>query len=191
MRRRAGERRSHLCASWNGTRRVFLSGLGLGWLVLLVIAVMAPLGAKAQMGGTATIEGTVADTTGAVVVGAKVTARAVATGVDTVRTTTKAGLYTLSPLDPGDYTVTVSAPSFEKLVQEHIHLDGLQVLSLNLTLQPGSASEIVTVKDEPPPLDTAEATLGAVIENDVYQSLPLEMGGANGISTDQRRTTDR
>ncbi len=46
------------------------------------------------------------------------------------------------------------------------------------------------MKDEPPPLETGEATLGAVIENDVYQSLPLEMGGANGISTDQRRTTD-
>jgi hypothetical protein len=174
----------------NRRYRVLLSGLGLGWLLLLVIAIMAPFGAKAQLGGTATIEGTVSDTTGAVVVGAKVSARNVATGAETVRSTTRAGLFTLSPLDPGDYTVTITAASFQQLVQEQIHLDGLQVLSLNLTLQPGSANEVVTVKDEPPALETGEATLGAVIENDVYQSLPLEMGGANGISTDQRRTTD-
>ncbi len=174
----------------NRRYRVLLSGLGLGWLLLLVIAIMAPFGAKAQLGGTATIEGTVSDTTGAVVVGAKVSARNVATGAEAVRSTTRAGLFTLSPLDPGDYTVTITAASFQQLVQEQIHLDGLQVLSLNLTLQPGSANEVVTVKDEPPALETGEATLGAVIENDVYQSLPLEMGGANGISTDQRRTTD-
>jgi hypothetical protein len=107
-----------------------------------------------------------------------------------VRSTTKSGLYTLAPLDAGDYTVTVGAQSFETLLRENIHLDGLQVLSLDLTLQPGSATQTVTVKDTPPALETGEETLGAVIENQVYQSLPLEMGGANGISTDQRRTTD-
>jgi hypothetical protein len=145
---------------------------------------------SAQLGGTGTIEGTVIDSTGALVVGAKVTARNVGTGAEMVRSTTRSGLYTLAPLDAGDYTVTVVAPSFEKLVRENIHLDGLQVLSLDMTLQPGSATQTVTVTDTPPALETGEATLGAVIENQVYQSLPLEMGGANGISTDQRRTTD-
>lgn len=160
------------------------------WLVFLVIAMMAPLGAKAQLGGTGTIEGTVTDSTGALVIGAKVSAVNVATGAETLRTTTHSGLYTLAPLDAGDYIVTVTAPSFEKLVRENIHLDGLQVLALDLTLQPGAATQTVTVKDTPPALETGEETLGAVIENQVYQSLPLEMGGANGISTDQRRPTD-
>jgi hypothetical protein len=172
----------------NRPHRVLLRGLGLGWLVLLAIAVMSAFSAKAQIGGTATIEGTVTDSTGAVVVGAKVAARNVATGAETVRTTTKAGLYTLSPLDPGDYIVTVTAPGFENLTQENLHLDGLQVLALNLTLKVGSATLTVTVNDEPPPLETANATLGSAMESQVYQSLPLEMGavGAN----DQRRATD-
>ena len=159
-------------------------------LAVVVIALIAPICAIAQIGGSGTIEGTVTDSTGALVVGAKVTAHDVATGTETIRSTSKSGLYTLAPLDTGDYSITVSAAGFETLVRENIHLDALQVLSLDLKLQVGSASQTVTVKDEAPALETGEETLGAVIENDVYQSLPLEMGGANGISTDQRRTTD-
>ena len=160
------------------------------WTVLFAIFLVAPSGAKAQLGGTGTIEGTITDSTGAMVGGAKVTARSVATGAQIVRTTTKSGLYSLAPLDAGDYTVTVMAAGFENLVRENIHVDGLQVLALDMTLQVGAATQTITVKDEPPPLETANATLGATLENEVYQSLPLEMGGANGISTDQRRATD-
>src|SRR5580698_5366828 len=160
------------------------------WTVLFAIFLVAPFGAKAQLGGTGTIEGTITDSTGAMVGGAKVTARSVATGTQIVRTTTKSGLYSLAPLDAGDYTVTVMAAGFENLVRENIHVDGLQVLALDMTLQVGAATQTITVKDEPPPLETANATLGATLENQVYQSLPLEMGGANGISTDQRRATD-
>jgi hypothetical protein len=160
------------------------------WLMLLVIALMAPICAIAQLGGTGTIAGTITDSTGAVVVGATVTAKSVATGSETVRNTTRSGDYTLAPLDAGDYTITVSALGFENLVRENIHVDGLQVLALNLTLNVGATSQTVTVSSAPPALDTASATLGGAIENDVYQSLPLEMGGANGISTDQRRPTD-
>jgi carboxypeptidase family protein len=165
-------------------------GSGWGWIVLFVIFLVAPFGAKAQLGGTGTIEGTVTDSTGALVVDARVTARSVATGAETVRTTTKDGLYSLAPLDPGDYTVTVTAAGFESLIRENIHVNGLQVLALNMTLQVGTASQTVTVTSAPPALETANATLGATLENEVYQSLPLEMGGANGISTDQRRPTD-
>ncbi len=171
-------------------RRSLVRVLGQKWLILLVIASMASCYANAQLGGTGTIEGTVTDSTGALVPGAKVIARSVSTGNETVRNTTGSGDYTLSPLNAGDYTVTVSATGFENLVRENIHLDGLQVLTLNLALNVGTTSQTVTVSTAPPALDTGNATLGAVIENDVYQSLPLEMGGANGISPDQRRPTD-
>jgi hypothetical protein len=164
--------------------------LGRTLQVLSLIAVLLPFGAKAQLAGTGTIEGTVTDSTGAVVVGAQVSAVSLATGARTDRLTTKSGLYSLAPLDAGDYTVTISARGFEKLVRENIHVDGLQVLALNVTLQVGAASQTITVSEEPPPLETSNATLGATLENQVYQSLPLEMGGANGISTDQRRATD-
>ncbi len=178
----------------NGTSTNLRHGLLLcsrwAWLGLLAIAMMAPLGAKAQIGATATIQGTVTDSAGALIAGANVTAQNLATGVKFTRSADKAGFYVLSPLDPGDYTVIITATGFESLVRKNIHVDGMQVLGLNLTLQVGAASTTVTVTDAPPPLETENATLGVAMEYDAYQSLPLEMGGANGISTDQRRATD-
>ena len=163
----------------------------LGFLALLVIALMiSPIGASAQLAGTGTIQGTVTDSSGAVIPDATVAAQNLATNTMTVRTTTKDGYYTLSPLDAGNYTVTVSAQGFEKLLRQNVHVDGMQMLALDLTLQIGKANATVTVSTAPPALETEDATLGAVMENDVYESLPLEMGGANGVSTDQRRVTD-
>ena len=161
-----------------------------GWLVVLVIAMMAPLSAKAQLGASATIQGTITDSTGALISDANITAQNLATGSKLTRIADKAGYYVLSPLDPGDYTVTTTATGFESLIRKNIHVDGMQVLGLNLTLKIGTANMTVTVTDAPPPLETENATLGVAMENDAYESLPLEMGGANGVSTDQRRSTD-
>src|ERR1700681_2159357 len=121
MRHLAVERKLNVYRALKEPRTRTLSGIVLGWLVLLFVALLAPSTIKAQIGGSGTIEGTVADSTGALVVGAKVTAQNTATGSETVRSTTKAGLYTLSPLDAGDYTITVSATGFENLVRENIH----------------------------------------------------------------------
>jgi Carboxypeptidase regulatory-like domain len=160
------------------------------WLALLAVVIIGPLCAKAQLAGTATIEGNITDSSGAVVPGAKVLARNEATGSEIVRTSTASGIYNLSPLEVGTYDITVTAPGFEKLVRTNIHVDGMQVLALDLPLQVGANSVTVTVSTAPPALETDDATLGAAMENEVYQSLPLEMGGANGVSTDQRRVTD-
>jgi Carboxypeptidase regulatory-like domain len=158
------------------------------WLAPIAIALMAPLAAMAQLAGTGTIEGTVTDPSGAVIAGATISAQNVATGVVITRTTSKSGLYSLSPLDVGAYTVTVTASGFEKLMRENLHVDGMQVLALNLTLQVGATTMTVTVDTAPPALETDDATLGAAMENDVYQSLPLEMGAYG--QADQRRVTD-
>ncbi|HEX8810799.1 MAG TPA: TonB-dependent receptor, partial [Terracidiphilus sp.] len=66
----------------------------------------------------------------------------------------------------------------------------MQVMGMDLSLQVGAANVTVTVTTAPPALETENATLGATMENDTFISLPLEMGGANGVSTDQRRATD-
>jgi hypothetical protein len=180
------------CAATKGTPAGLLrfAALSLVALVLVVLAMM-PVRASAQLAGTATIEGTVTDSSGAVVAGADITAQNLATGTVTTRVSTGSGFYSLSPLEVGDYRVTVSAPGFEKLVRTDIHVDGMQVLALDLSLKVGAATATVTVSTAPPPLETEDATLGAAMENEVYQSLPLEMGGANGVSTDQRRVRSK
>lgn len=146
--------------------------------------------AVAQMAGTGTIEGSVTDPSGAVIPNATIKAVNTATGAVTIRASSKSGLYNLSPLTPGDYSLDVTAAGFENLERANVHVDGMQVLALDLKMDVGAASTTVTVSTAPPALETEDATLGAAMENDVYQSLPLEMGGANGVSTDQRRVTD-
>src|ERR1700677_711868 len=113
----AEERAWEIRAVSPGASTGFLLKLERIWLAFLVIALLASANAKAQMGGTGTIEGTVTDPAGALVAGVRVSARNVATGSEIVRSTSKSGDYTLAPLDAGNYTVTVSAPGFEKLVR--------------------------------------------------------------------------
>lgn len=149
-------------------RLFFLLFLCLGWTIL-------PAGA--QTGGDAAISGVVTDTTGAAVPDATVIATNTATGVETKRVTSAAGVYQVSPLIPGTYTLKVTAPGFGSTVQESITLHENMVLGLNPVLKVGSQQEVVTVTDAPPALDTANAVLGATIENQEFTELPIILNG--------------
>lgn len=107
--------------------------------ILLAIAGLTGVMARAQLAGTGAVAGTVQDSTGAVVVNAKVTATNIATNVETTRTTTKSGDYNITPLTPGDYVVTISAQGFEGYKQEKVNVDALATVTLNvkLTVGPG------------------------------------------------------
>lgn len=157
-------------------------------MALLVIAMMTPLAANAQMAGAGAITGTVTDPTGAVIGGATVTATSVDQNVSTIRTSTGAGDFTIGPLTPGEYTLTVTAKGFEKHVQEHVTVNALATVAVNITMTVGAAQQTITVTSAPPVLETSDATLGAVMDQQMYSSLPLLMG-ANGAA-DQRRATD-
>jgi hypothetical protein len=145
-------------------------------------------GAKAQLAGKGEIDGTVTDSSGAAVPGAQVVVVSKQTSVSTKTTTTSAGDFSLPTLDPGDYTVTITASGFEKLVQEHVQVNALETQTLNPKLTVGATSEEVTVSAAPPQLETSNATLGATMEQEVYSSLPIEMGAYG--QPDQRRATD-
>jgi Carboxypeptidase regulatory-like domain len=157
-------------------------------LAFLIVALMIPSAAKAQLAGTGEITGTVTDSSGAVVGAATVTATLVDQNTSTVRTTTGAGDYTITPLTPGVYSVTVTAKGFETFVQQNVVVNALQTVSLNIKLTIGAAQQTITVTAAPPVLETTDATLGAVMDNQMYSSLPLLMGA--GGNADQRRATD-
>ncbi|HWB86972.1 MAG TPA: TonB-dependent receptor [Bryobacteraceae bacterium] len=139
------------------------------------IALVFSLPLAAQIGG-GTIQGTVTDPSGAVIPGATVVAANVATGVKTTRETTAAGVYSITPLTPGQYTVTVTAPGFQTVVQQQIIVDALGTVGLNLTLKLGQQAQQVTVTTEPAQLNTADARMGETMRNDEYSALPLAMG---------------
>jgi hypothetical protein len=130
-----------------------------------------------QVTGTGVIQGTVLDPTGAVIPGATVTATNPATGSAITRTTTDAGFYVLPDLKPGEYKVTVTAKGFEELLQEHVIVNAMSVVGLNLTLTVGSSTQEITVSAAPPALETSNGQLGITIPNDAYTNLPLAMSG--------------
>ncbi|MBI1764580.1 MAG: TonB-dependent receptor [Acidobacteria bacterium] len=147
------------------------------WCLLFLALFTAPL-ALAQIGGAGSIQGVISDATGAVVPAAAVTATNLATGVKLTRQTTAAGLYVLTPLPPGEYTVSVTATGFKPLVQEKVIVDALSTVGLNLALQVGATTDTVTVTSAPAQLSTSDARLGTTMRNELYTNLPLAMGTA-------------
>src|SRR5690349_7906405 len=131
-----------------------------------------------QAGGTGTIQGTVTDPSGAIVPGASVTAINNATGVKIERQTTEAGFFTLNLLTAGEYTVTVKATGFQTLTQVKVIVDALATVGLDLKLQVGTSNQSVTVETTPSMLKTDDVALGATIQNNVYDSLPLAMNAS-------------
>ena len=168
-------------------RRMFTSASWLGCFTAMFILMCAGT-AMAQMTGKGAITGTVSDKTGAVITGALIAATNDFTGITTKTTTTGAGDYNFSNLDPGIYSVTTTAKGFEKLAQKNIHVNAMEMQTYNPVLTVGGADVVITVSDTPPQLETSSASLGATMENEMYSELPIEMGAFG--SPDQRRATD-
>ena len=153
------------------------SGTLAALLLLSIYPALSPAPAIAQTGGQGAVQGTITDSTGAIVPNATVDAKNQASAVDTIRPTSSAGVYEINPLIPGTYTITITAPGFQTFKQQNLVVDALKVTGFNATLTVGSTNETVTVTDAPPALETTNATLGGVIENSTYQNLPLQMSG--------------
>ncbi|MDX2179492.1 MAG: TonB-dependent receptor [Bryobacteraceae bacterium] len=129
---------------------------------------------------TGTITGTITDATGAVAPNMKVTASAVGTGVKTNATSNNAGIYTLPFLPVGEYTISVEGSGFKRTVIGPFRLETNQVARVDVTLQVGTVSESVEVKDVAPALQTETTASGQTLGSERLQDLPLN--GRNIVS---------
>jgi hypothetical protein len=154
------------------------TGFVVSRLVFAIVLCFATMPMFAQTGGEAGIQGTVTDPTGAAIPHATVIATENATGNKSTRETTGEGLYTISPILPGTYTVSVKAPGFREFVQNNLAINALVLTPLNVTLTVGAESSTVTVDVAPPAIETTNATLGLTIEKTTYEELPLTMNNA-------------
>src|SRR5687767_8402822 len=142
-----------------------LSALLLIPVALLLQLANAPL--RAQIAGTGTIRGTVNDPSGAVIPGAAITVTNVATGVETKREATAAGLYVVQPLPAGVYKVSVTAPGFRTTVQDQVVVDALSNIEVNLRLELGATAESITVSAAPAELNTVDPRMGQTMRNEM------------------------
>jgi len=142
-------------------------------LVAFVVAVLicGKLGRAQTVTGTVT--GTITDSSGAVIPGAKVVIHNLSTGVESTATSDSAGLYRIAYLPVGRYTEAINAPGFGEKTIPSFQIEALQTITFNVTLMPGSVATTVKVSAAAPILNTNDATLGSTITANTIQNFPL------------------
>jgi hypothetical protein len=128
---------------------------------------------------TGTISGTVQDQSGAVVAGANVKAQNPATNFSRETTSATNGFYRFDQLPVGTYTISVEAAGFKKSVTPSVALSVNDSLTLDMKLEVGQVSEIVTVSEAPSAVNTETSVLGRTVDNRTLNDLPI-LSGANG-----------
>ena len=122
---------------------------------------------------TATLSGTVADPSGAVVPQAQVTVRGLSTGVVRAVTSDSAGNYRVPSLQPGNYSVLVKSSGFADYTLPTVTLQVDQTVTANVKLGLASTGEIVEVQGTAPIVDAGTMTVGQVIDQKTVQQIPL------------------
>src|SRR4051795_4069459 len=140
----------------------------LGCVLTLIL-----LPADAQAQATGQIAGVITDTTGSVVPGATVEVTNQATGFTRNVVTELDGVYTIPLLNPGVYEAKASLSGFRTTVRGGIEVVVNGTARVDLQLQVGAVSEQVTVAAQSPLVETKNATLGVVIDQQKVVDLPL------------------
>jgi hypothetical protein len=158
----------------------FIARLGLTGCVgvmvsCLVIAIgMAPLTAGAQV-TTASIGGNVTDQSGAKVPNALVVITSTTTGATRATRSNKAGDFSFSAVESGDYSLTITAKGFGTISETGIHLDPADQRTLrDLKLDVGAASDVVTVDATDAGISTDGGEISSLISAEDIQHLAIE-----------------
>src|SRR5208282_4214943 len=144
---------------------------------------------------TGTIRGTVADPSGAVVPGAKVTATQSDTHISRSMTTNESGDYEFPALPVGRYTIGVQVTGFKiaRLNEIEVRLGHVSVVDVRLEL--GPVAQVVTAEAAAPLIEIASTQVGAVVNDiavvelplnarDTYQLLQLQPGVQSQLGSD-------
>jgi hypothetical protein len=140
-------------------------------LLATLLAVFCPVAVAQGTGATGSIQGTVTDPSGAVIPGAAVEIINRGTGQTKTLTTNGSGAYSTGALNPGDYTVKVSAKGFDAIempvaVQVNVTSNGNVKVGLKV-------SESVTVEGSALRVNTEQATVQGVLTTEQIENLPI------------------
>lgn len=136
-----------------------------------IVALLLTTSASAQY--RAALQGTVLDATGELIPGATVTLTSEETQVTRTSTTSGEGVFTISALAPGRYTLSVEKTGFKKKTLQDVQVGAEQSQSINVQLEVGQTTDTVTVTAPSAELlDTETATIGGTITTKEVQTLP-------------------
>src|SRR5258708_5354229 len=125
---------------------------------------------RGSVGG---ILGRVTEWSGGVVASAPVTIVDTDRGVARTLTTDDAGEYNAPTLIPGAYTVRAEAKGFKKVERQNVVLEVGHEVRVDLTVQPGTQDQTITVTEAIPLIETTNATLGGTLNNTDINDMPL------------------
>src|SRR5260370_637588 len=131
-------------------------------LWLISILAFSTVAALAQL-STASLNGVVRDSTGAVVPKTSVTLRNSDTGVERNSVSNEAGTYVFSDINPGRYTLKLSAPSFSTKQGSDFVLAVNPTATIDIALTPGAQTQLVSAEATTDHLQVSPAALGKVI----------------------------
>jgi len=140
-------------------------------LALLFCASAAVFGQGTDLG---TIRGTVTDSTGAVIPGAKVTVTDTLTNAPRETKTNSQGNYEMFGLKPGTYKVTITAAGMSTRETTDIVLSGSDTVSVDAVLKVSATQESVVVSMEAPAINTENQTISTVISSLEIIELPRD-----------------
>jgi hypothetical protein len=138
--------------------------------VLVALSTAAPSYAQKITG---TIRGTVTDATGAVVPGAKVTVTNEETGLTRSAATGSAGIYAFAELPVGSYSVRVENAGFKSEVRSNVVLNVADARTVDVALQTGDISEVVTVEVPAVAVKLVGADASGLVTGEEARELPL------------------
>lgn len=129
--------------------------------------------AAAQVSVTGTINGTVADTSDAVIPGAAVQLKDEGTGVTREAITNPSGAFEFRDLNFGSYQVTVTLQGFQTAVYRKVVVESGRTTDLRVKLAPGGLEQTVTVEGSSPVLEMTSNAISTTLNNKAITELPL------------------
>ena len=140
---------------------------------MLLLSVGLLIGVQAQSSTTGSITGTVRDPQGAAVPKAEVTITDEKTGVSRTVRATEDGFYNATSLPAGMYTVSAAPTGFKKTITTNVELHVNENKTVNLDLQVGQVTEVVTVTSESAPVELRSGEVSSLISEKQVTELPL------------------
>jgi hypothetical protein len=122
---------------------------------------------------SAELSGRIVDASGALIPGADVTVVQPSTGLMRTTRTNGAGLYTVTQLPPGTYTLTISHTGFQTEVRSNLELTVGQQATLKTTMQVGAITTQTIVSSDLTPVETQSSALSGIMDKRSIRELPL------------------
>src|SRR5260370_40876052 len=145
-------------------------------LGLFVVGLLAATNLSMGQEPRGSIAGQILDPNGSVIAGAKVTITNTETAQTLRLTSNEAGSYTAPLLGIGRYSLEVENPGFKRVVKENVEVRVSDRLQIDIAMEVGAVSESVVVAEATPLLQTAEASLGQLIDSRRVDELPIAHG---------------